>query len=254
MSDESFNSASFSMELEHKKEHFKEIREFKEDHSKEIYSENHILIENLTNLDKEFDNILKKLREKDTKLKWEVERLDEKERKLIEKLNKPQIICDYFSFSLNLEENQTMKDLSTTEKRKENQRKISALEEKEIKVKSESSKILIKEKEIEAKFQHMNQVYEDFVKIKREFLPKNSKLNENYNEKCSSKERELHKTEKILNEKENNFSQKNSQLSLIIQKLNDLYSETQNIGDNEGNNSTLPSIHTFKVKKANFMT
>ena len=204
-------------------------------------------------MDEEFDNILKKLREKDTKLKWEIERLDEKERKLSEKLKKPQIICDYFSFSRNLEENQTMKETSNTEKRKRNQRNITALEEKEIKVKSESSKISIKEKEIEAKFQHMKQVYEDFVKIKREFLPKHSKLNDNCNEKCTLKEKELLKTEKILTEKENIYYQKNSKLSLIIQKLNDLYSETQNMGVTECNSSTLPSIHTFKVKKANFM-
>ena len=114
----------------------------------------------------------------------------------------------------------------------------------------------MKEKEIEAKFQHMKKVYKDFLKIKTDFN-KNSKKLPITVEKNSIKKLELSKTEKILIEKENAFNIKNLKLNDIIKKLDNFYNEfsaEQNEKIEESFNASLPSIHTFNTKKRNFKT
>lgn len=223
--------------------------------NKKLTNNENEIYQNLKNLNEEFDSLLKKLREKDVKLKWEIERLEEKTKSLALSFKHNQISQDYFSFSTKIIEK---KNIENNENYIKNKQKLAIIEERENKTKQESSKLCLKEKELEAKFQHMKNFYSDFLKTKEQFEKNSKSINI---AKYSKKESILLQKEKSLIDKENDYYLQNSKLSLVIKKLNFIYDENQNIrnkeiiGENfESSKASLPTIHTFLTKKTNFMT
>lgn len=223
-------------------------------------NENDKLLRELAGINQEFDELLRKLKEKDVKLGWEIERLQIKENELLNKTQENLDNNDYFSFSMSFFEKQLKnREININVHKNENNDKPKSnrfeLQEKENKLRKESNELKIKEKELQAKFEHMQKFHNDFLKIKQNFQ-NNSQKNRNSTKKIIEKEEELQKKEELLLIKEENYFNQNGKLSEIIKKLNIIYEENENNKLNSPpvplSPKTLPSINSLITKRPNF--
>jgi hypothetical protein len=207
-------------------------------------SEKSDFINQLSGVVKEMDALIRKLKEKDRKLLWEIDFLEEKREKsqLTNKNNennenKP---FAFFSFSA---ENQ---DFS---KQKE------ALLIREKTTSKEKMALELKEKELNAKFAHMKEFYNEFLNKKSDFERKTPKkrLNLKENSDLLQKEVRIKEKERVLCLKEESLEQKSAKLKELLGKLNVFYEDYQNYQSERVNSQGLPKIQAFEAKKADFI-
>lgn len=223
-------------------------------------NQNEKILRELAGINEEFDELLRKLKEKDVKLGWEIERLQIKENELLNKSQENNNNNDYFSFSMSFFEKQSKNvEINRNPHKNENNNKSKPnrfeLQEKENRIIKETNELKLREKELQAKFEHMQSFHNDFLKTKQNFQ-NNSQKYRNLSKKIIEKEEELQNKEKILLLKEDNYFNRNGKLSEIIKKLNIIYEENENNKLNSPpiplSPKSLPSINNLITKRPNF--